>query len=97
MITESDNDAASALWAEVGHGRLQYFLGRAKMTETQLGPGGYWGLTLITAHDEALLLNLLMYPNAVLDPGVPGLRAQPDGPGHPVPALGSARPVRPPT
>ena len=68
MITESDNDAASALWAEVGRGRLQYFLGRAKMTETQLGPGGYWGLTLITAHDEALLLNLLMYPNAVLTP-----------------------------
>ena len=69
MITESDNDAASALWAEVGRGRLQYFLGRAKMTETQLGPGGYWGLTLITAHDEALLLNLLMYPNTVLTPG----------------------------
>jgi hypothetical protein len=68
MITESDNDAASALWAEVGRGRLQYFLGRAKMTETQLGPGGYWGLTLITAHDEALLLNLLMYPNTVLTP-----------------------------
>lgn len=68
MITESDNDAASALWAEVGRGRLQYFLGRAKMTETQLGPGGYWGLTLITAHDEALLLKLLMYPNTVLTP-----------------------------
>ncbi len=66
MITESDNDAASALWAEVGRGRLQYFLGRATMTETHLGPGGYWGLTLITAHDEALLLNLLMYPNTVL-------------------------------
>lgn len=66
MITESDNNAASALWAEVGRGRLQYFLGRASMTETQLGPGGYWGLTLITAHDEALLMNLLMYPNTVL-------------------------------
>lgn len=66
MITQSDNNAASALWAEVGRGRLQYFLGRASMTETQLGPGGYWGLTLITAHDEALLLNLLMYPNTVL-------------------------------
>ena len=67
MITESDNDAASALWAEVGHARLRYFLGRAAMTETELGPGGYWGLTLITAHDESLLLNLLMYPNTVLD------------------------------
>ncbi len=66
MITQSDNNAASALWAEVGRGRLEYFLGRASMTETQLGPGGYWGLTLITAHDEALLLKLLMYPNTVL-------------------------------
>jgi beta-lactamase class A len=68
MITESDNNAASALWAEVGHGRLQYFLNRVKMGETQLGPDGYWGLTLITAHDEALLLNALMYPNTVLTP-----------------------------
>jgi hypothetical protein len=68
MITQSDNNAASALWAHVGRGRLQYFLGRAGMKQTQLGPGGYWGLTQITAHDELLLLNLLMYPNTVLDP-----------------------------
>ena len=67
MITESDNAAASALWAHVGRGRLQYFLGRAGMTQTQLGPGGYWGLTQITAHDEMLLLNLLRFPNQVLD------------------------------
>jgi Beta-lactamase enzyme family len=67
MITESDNDAASALWAHVGRGRLRYFLGRAHMTQTHLGPGGYWGLTQITAHDELLLLGLLMYPNRVLD------------------------------
>ena len=67
MITQSDNDAASALWAHVGRARLRYFLGRAGMTQTQLGPGGYWGLTQITAHDELLLLNLLMYPNTVLD------------------------------
>jgi hypothetical protein len=67
MITQSDNSAASALWAHVGRGRLRYFLGRAGMKQTQLGPGGYWGLTQITAHDELLLLNLLMYPNTVLD------------------------------
>jgi Beta-lactamase enzyme family len=67
MITESDNAAASALWAHVGRGRLWYFLGRAGMDQTRLGPGGYWGLTQITAHDELLLLDLLMYPNAVLD------------------------------
>ena len=67
MITQSDNDAASALWAHVGRGRLRYFLGRAGMKQTQLGPGGYWGLTQITAHDERLLLDLIMYPNPVLD------------------------------
>ena len=67
MITESDNDAASDLWAHVGRGRLRYFLGQAGMKQTRLGPGGYWGLTQVTAHDELLLLNLLMYPNTVLD------------------------------
>ena len=67
MITQSDNNAASALWAHVGRGRLRYFLSRAGMKQTQLGPDGYWGLTLITAHDERLLLDLIMYPNPVLD------------------------------
>jgi hypothetical protein len=67
MITRSDNAAASALWAHVGRGRLQYFLGRVGMNQTRLGPSGYWGLTEITAHDEMLLLNTLMYPNRVLD------------------------------
>jgi Beta-lactamase enzyme family len=67
MITQSDNNAASVLWARVGRGRLRYFLGRARMRQTRLGPGGYWGLTQITAHDERLLLDLIMYPNPVLD------------------------------
>jgi hypothetical protein len=69
MITQSDNNAASALWARVGRGRLRYFLSRARMRQTRLGPGGYWGLTQITAHDERLLLDLIMYPNPVLDSG----------------------------
>ena len=67
MITQSDNDAASALWAHVGRGRLEYFLGRAGMNQTQLGPDGYWGLTQITAHDELLQLQVLQYPNTVLN------------------------------
>ncbi|HEX8008460.1 MAG TPA: serine hydrolase [Trebonia sp.] len=66
MITQSDNNAASALWNEVGRARLQHFLNLAKMTETQLGPGGYWGLTQITARDELQLLRLLTAPNSVL-------------------------------
>ena len=68
MITRSDNAAASALWAELGHGYLQHFLKLAGMTHTILGPGGLWGLTQITAPDEILLLRLLLKPNAVLSP-----------------------------
>ena len=66
MITVSDNNAASTLWAETGRPSLQHFLDLAGMTETVLGPGGYWGLTLITAHDEVTLLQLLTSTNSVL-------------------------------
>ena len=66
MITRSDNDAASALWAELGRHDLQHFLNLAKMTHTVLGSGGYWGLTQITAYDEMRLLQLLLNPNPVL-------------------------------
>ena len=67
MITESDNDAASDLWADVGPYDLQHFLNLAHMTQTYLGPGPYWGLTQITAYNEVLLLRLLLNRNAVLD------------------------------
>jgi len=66
MITVSDNDAASTLWEETGRPSLQHFLNLAGMNETQRGPGGYWGLTQITAHDELTLLGLLTSKNAVL-------------------------------
>jgi hypothetical protein len=67
MITRSDNDAASALWDEVGRHYLQHFLNLAGMTRTYLGPGPYWGLTQITAYDETLLLHLLLTKNTVLN------------------------------
>ena len=66
MITQSDNAAASALWAHVGLTSLQHFLNRAKMKQTELNTWGAWGLTEITAHDETLLLRLLMSPGQVL-------------------------------
>ena len=66
MITQSDNDAATYLWNEVGMSRLQHFLDLAQMSETQLGQDGYWGLTQVTAHDEMLLLRLLTTANSVL-------------------------------
>jgi hypothetical protein len=68
MITRSSNDAASALWAELGRSYLQHFLDVAGMRHTSLGPGGYWGLTQITANDQVVLLRLLLNGNAVLDP-----------------------------
>ena len=67
MITQSDNDAASDLWDELGMGKLQHFLNLADMGETQLGQDGEWGLTQVTAHDEMLLLKVLTAPNSVLD------------------------------
>jgi len=67
MITRSDNGAASALWAELGRNYLQHFLNLAGMRSTRLGPGGFWGLTQITASDQMLLLRLLLSSNAVLN------------------------------
>lgn len=67
MITQSDNDAASTLWAQLGHSKLRHFLRLAKMTHTVLGPTGYWGLTQVTSADELLLLRLLTFRNPVLD------------------------------
>lgn len=64
MITESDNDAATALWNQTGMRGMQRFLNRAKMSHTELSDA--WGLTLITAHDELTLLKLLSSRGRVL-------------------------------
>lgn len=66
MITESDNDAATDLWETVRVARFRRFLALAKMNQTIPGPGGYWGLTQITARDELRLLRLLTTANALL-------------------------------
>lgn len=65
MITQSDNNAANDLWFDVGIPFMQHFLNLAGMKETELNQ--HWGLSLITAHDELLLLQLITGPNAVLD------------------------------
>jgi beta-lactamase class A len=66
MIEYSDNDAATYLWNDVGHARLNQFVKAAAMTETELNPGGYWGLSEITARDELQLTRLLTEHNSVL-------------------------------
>jgi len=65
MITQSSNSAATALWNQVGHRGMQHFLDLAGMRQTELSYA--WGLTLLTAHDEILLLKLLTAANKVLN------------------------------
>ena len=66
MIEYSDNNAATYLWNDVGHTRLNQFITAATMTETELNSGGYWGLSEITARDELQLMRLLTEHNSVL-------------------------------
>jgi beta-lactamase class A len=66
MIEDSDNNAATYLWNDVGHARLNQFIKAATMTETELNSGGYWGLSEITARDELQLTRLLTEHNSVL-------------------------------
>jgi hypothetical protein len=65
MITESDNDAATALWDQAGITSLQRFLNAARMTHTVLDNDA-WGLSQLTAQDELKLLELLATPGKVL-------------------------------
>jgi beta-lactamase class A len=64
MITESDDDAASDLYNEVGIPAMQTFLNKAGMRHTVLNVA--WGLSLLTANDELTLLKTLTRKNRVL-------------------------------
>ncbi|WP_437113981.1 serine hydrolase [Streptomyces violaceusniger] len=66
MITESDNDATTALWKQLGADKINGFLQAAGMTNTTLDSEGHWGLTQITANDEEKLLQLVTHTNPVL-------------------------------
>jgi beta-lactamase class A len=66
MITQSNNAAATRLWNDVGLRGMQHFFNLAGMKATKLNSWGAWGLTQITAHDETLLLRLLMTHGSVL-------------------------------
>jgi beta-lactamase class A len=68
MITESDNDAASALWDQIGEAS-----GLAKanvvfgLTETTPGQDGWWGLTTTTAADQLRLLQVITNSSSPLN------------------------------
>ncbi|MFH8342327.1 serine hydrolase [Streptomyces sp. AM6-12] len=66
MIRRSDNEAANALWKEIGRAPgLTAANDRLGLTSTTAGPGGKWGLTRTTASDQIRLLR------AVFDDGAP--------------------------
>lgn len=67
MIIDSDNDSATTLWKQLSDlkdpakpkpVRIQEFLDKAGMKETVLDQEGVWGLTQITADDQAKLLRI---------------------------------------
>jgi beta-lactamase class A len=60
MITESDNDAASELWRQIGAASGLAAANKVfGLTQTTPGSGGSWGLTTTTAGDQLHLLRLL--------------------------------------
>jgi beta-lactamase class A len=60
MITESDNDAADALWDTIGGARGLTTANRVfGLTQTTPGEAGYWGSTTTTPADQVRLLAML--------------------------------------
>jgi beta-lactamase class A len=81
MIEESDNDAATSLWYEVGGAaRIRSFNARAGLTQTVpsscvVCPGFAWpgwGLTTTTPDDQIALLRQLVTPGSLLAPTARG-------------------------
>jgi hypothetical protein len=69
MITQSDNDAASTLWSEIGDADGLRLANRAfGLTSTHPGDDGYWGLTTTTASDQVRLLDAIASPSGPLGP-----------------------------
>jgi hypothetical protein len=67
MIEQSDNNAATALWNQVGQGPgVKAFMNRVGMPSTTPGTDGLWGLTSTNAPDQVRLVRTVAYPNAVL-------------------------------
>lgn len=79
MITSSDNSATDVLWERLSHPKdpshpgpdpvkVQDFLDASRMNDTVLDKEGLWGLTQVTARDQAKLLQLFTgQDDAVLD------------------------------
>lgn len=69
MIEESDNDAATRLWNQIGGtDALRSTNARLGLRETEPGQGSFWGLTTTTAADQLRLLAQVATPDSVLGP-----------------------------
>jgi hypothetical protein len=69
MIVNSNDDAASALWAQVGSaGAVAAFDKTAGLTDTKPAAGGLLGETTTTAADQVRMVRDLVYPGTVLNP-----------------------------
>jgi hypothetical protein len=67
MIKQSDNNAATTLWNEIGQGPgVKVFMNRVGMPSTTPGSDGLWGLTSTNAPDQVHLVRIVACPNVVL-------------------------------
>ncbi|PWI44920.1 serine hydrolase [Streptomyces sp. ICBB 8177] len=66
MIQDSDNDAASTLWSELGAAAVTRTNQALGLRSTTAGTGPAWGLTTTTADDQLRLLAAIMTPASPL-------------------------------
>jgi hypothetical protein len=67
MIRESDNDAASTLWGEIGGvDGLDATDDAIGLTDTTPGADGWWGYTTTTVADQVKLVNAVSDPDGLL-------------------------------
>ncbi len=67
MIEQSDNNAASALWTQIGRaGGLAEANEQFGLTETTGGRAGYWGTTTTTSTDQLRLLRMVFTDDSPL-------------------------------
>jgi beta-lactamase class A len=67
MITQSDNNAASALWRKIGYSSgLNAFNAKLGFTQTKAVPS--WGMEATTPADQLKLLKHILLPDSILSP-----------------------------
>jgi Beta-lactamase enzyme family len=68
MIEDSDDDAATSLWNEVGGAAgISKYNDLVGLSATVPNTAGYWGETMTTALDQVELVKHIVFPNTVLD------------------------------